>query len=178
MISHLPDPLAAAASAADIGSFYRAVTTASFTLLGLWWVVVQLRYARGDGEADKRRHAYGVALFFLLPGLGSLAASLNGELTALWRVAFGLCAVLGIAEALTYLWTTGARSAGALTLRAFGVVLYVMMAAVAARPELATDLRLGLAPREVEAILLTLVLLVGAHLAWLGLTEPAETAGA
>jgi hypothetical protein len=52
--------------------------------------------------------------------------------------------------------------------RASGVVLYALMAAVAVRPELSTDLRLGLAPGEVEAIPLTLVLLVGAHLAWLG----------
>jgi len=172
-----PDPLAAA-SAADIASFYRAVTTASFTLLGLWWVVVQLRYTRGQGDADKRRHAYGVALFFLLPGLGSLTASLNGDLGALWRVAFALCAALGIAETVAYLRTAGTRTAGAVALRACGIVLYALMAAVAVRPELSTDLRLGLAPREVEAILLTLVLLVGAHLAWLGLTEPAEAAGA
>jgi hypothetical protein len=41
-----------------------------------------------------------------------------------------------------------------------------------------TDLRLGLSPREVEGILLTLALLVGAHLACVGLTEPAEAAGA
>jgi hypothetical protein len=177
MIPLLSAPLAAA-SAADIGSFYRAVTTASFTLLGLWWVVVQLRYARGEGEGDKRRHAYGVALFFLLPGLGSLTASLNSELSSLWRVAFGLCAALGIAEAISYLRTAGARTAGALALRACGAVLYVLMAVVALRPELSADLRLGLSPREVEAILLSLVLLVGAHLAWLGLTEPAEAAGA
>jgi hypothetical protein len=177
-MSNLLAPLAAAASAADIASFYRAVTTASFTLLGLWWVVVQLRYARGEGERDKRRHAYGVALFFLLPGLGSLASSLNGDLSAVWRVAFGLCAVLGIAEAVAYLRTAGTRSAGALALRGCGFVLYALMGAVAVRPELSTDLNLGLAPREVEAILLTLILLVGAHLAWLGLTEPAEAAGA
>jgi hypothetical protein len=139
---------------------------------------VQLRYARGEGTADKRRHAYGVALFFLLPGLGSLTASINSELSSLWRVAFGLCAVLGVTEAVAYLRTSGARTASAVALRACGVALYGLMALVALRPELSADLRLGLSPREIEAILLALVLLVGAHLAWLGLTEPAEAAGA
>jgi hypothetical protein len=172
-----PSDALAAASAADIASYYRAVTSASLTLLGLWWVVVQ-RYALGEGARDKRRHAYGVALFFLLPGLASLVASLNSEVSALWRVAFGLCAVFGVAEAATYLTTSGTRTATAIALRVAGIVLYVLMAAVAARPELATDLHLGLAPREVEAILLALLLLVGANLAWLGMTESGEAAGA
>ena len=31
-------------AAADIDRFYQAASTVSFTLLGLWWVVVQLKY--------------------------------------------------------------------------------------------------------------------------------------
>jgi hypothetical protein len=35
--------------AAEIDSFYQSVATVSFTLLGLWWVVVALRYKSGGG---------------------------------------------------------------------------------------------------------------------------------
>ena len=52
------------------------------------------------------------------------------------------------------------------------------MAALALRPRLSVDLALGLTPREAEAVLLALLLVVGANLAWLGLTESGETAGA
>jgi hypothetical protein len=54
-------------AAADIDRFYQAVSTVSFTLLGLWWVVVQLKYKGEEGDPRRQRHAYAVALFFLLP---------------------------------------------------------------------------------------------------------------
>jgi hypothetical protein len=167
-----------AADPAEIGAFYRAVAGVSFTLLGLWWVVANARYARGEGDARLRRHAYGITLYFLLPGLMSLISSINSELSLLWRLAFGVCAALGIVEVVLYLRTGGARTAGAVALRVCGLAAYALIAAVAIRPELPVDLGLGLAPREVEAILLSLILFVGAHLAWLALTEPSETAGA
>ena len=65
-----------------------------------------------------------------------------------------------------------------MALRWAGLVLYVLMAALALRPTLSVDLSLGLTPREAEAVLLALLLVVGANLAWLGLTESGETAGA
>ena len=65
-----------------------------------------------------------------------------------------------------------------MALRVAGLVVYVLIVAFAIRPELADDLSLGLDPREAEAVLLGLLLLVGANLAWLGLIEPSETAGA
>ena len=45
-------------------------------------------------------------------------------------------------------------------------------------PRLALDAGLGLRPQEAESVLVGLLLLVGANLAWLGLTEAAEAAGA
>jgi hypothetical protein len=178
-MSALAHTLAAATPPPDgIESLYRAITTASFALLGLWWVVVTTRYARGEGSALHRRHAYGIALFFLLPAIMSLIASVNGELSLLWRVAFGLSAGIGLVEVVLYLATGGARTAGALLLRGCGLVLYALIAVVAARPQLAADLGTGLHPQELESVLLGALLFVGAHLVWLALTEPAETAGA
>jgi len=177
MSSSLAHILAATAPP-GIDGFYRAVATASFTLLGLWWVVVVSRYARGDGAPLQRRHAYGIALFFLLPGIMSLVASVNSDLSALWRVAFGACAAIGIAEVALYLATGGARTAIGLGLRGCGLTLYGLIALVAIRPTLVADAGLGLHPQELESVLLGALLFIGAHLVWLALTEPAETAGA
>lgn len=167
-------PLAQAA----IDDFYRTFASVSFTLLGLWWVVVTTRFQAGAGDPRRRRHAYGISAFFMLPGLMSLLSAINSDVGTLWRVSFGACAVLGIAEFALYLSSGGRRTAGAVLLRAVGLALYVLIAVVAIRPQLAEELRLGLAPREAEAILLGLLLVVGANLAWLSVTEAEETAGA
>ena len=167
MVRRVPGPasLAAAADPAKIDEFYRAFASVSFTLLGLWWVVVQLRYREGEGDVRGRRHAYGIALFFLLPGVMSLLSSVNSEHSALWRLAFGGCAALGIVEIALYLRSEGRRTPAGLALRWAGLVLYVLMAALALRPRLSVDLALGLTPREAEAVLLALLLVVGANLA-------------
>jgi hypothetical protein len=161
----------------DIDAFYQSVATVSFTLLGLWWVVVQLKFKEGIGDARRRRHAYGIALFFLLPGVMSMVSSVNSDHSTLWRVAFGVTALLGLLEVGLYLATEGERALGPLVLRVFAIGLYLFIAAFALRPELTTDLGVELAPREVEAILVALLVVVGANLAWFGMTESGETAG-
>ena len=59
-------------------AFYQLLATASFTLLGLWFVVVGLSH--GGWRTDPTRHRYDlhVALHFLLPGATGLAAGLAG----------------------------------------------------------------------------------------------------
>lgn len=170
--------LLAAASTPQLDDFYKTVAGISFTLLGLWWIVVQLKYKEGAGDPTQRRHAYGVLLFFLLPGVMTLISSVNSDLSLLWRIAFGLTAALGIIEIVLYLATPGLKTAGGRALRWFAMAVYALILAFAARPQLAADLGIGLAPREAEAILVGLVIVVGVNLAWLGLTESGETAGA
>ena len=165
-------------STAGIDEFYRAVSTVSFTLLGLWWVVLQLKFREGSGDARRRRHAYGVALFFLLPGVMSLLSSVNSSHSALWRIAFGVTAAIGVVEVVLY-FTSGGRKAPAPTfVRACGMVLYALIALVALRPAITDDAGLDLDPREVEAVLVGLLVVVGVHVAWFGLTDAEESAGA
>ena len=170
--------LAQAAQNAAIDDFYKTVASISFTLLGLWWIVVQLKFKEGAGDPRRRRHAYGVALYFLLPGVMTMLSSINSDLSLLWRLAFGLMALLGIVEIALYLTSGGTRTRGPMALRAFSLVVYVLIAALALRPPLADALGLGLTPRELEAVLIAMLIVVGVHLAWFGLTEGAETAGA
>lgn len=165
-------------AAAAVDDFYKTVSTISFTLLGLWWIVIQLKYKEGGGDARRRRHAYTVSLYFLLPGVMALVSAINSDLSLLWRLAFGITALLGMAEVVLYATTDGIKTRGASGLRILGVALYALIAAFAIRPALTGDLGLGLAPREAEAILVGLLIVVGVHLAWFGVTESHETAGA
>jgi len=57
-----------------------------FTLLGLWFIVVQTCHAECRRSAVHRRRAYGVALHFSLAGLMSLLSLVDPASTALWRI--------------------------------------------------------------------------------------------
>jgi hypothetical protein len=166
------------AAAASIDAFYQAISGVSFTLLGLWFVIVQLKYKHGAGESSRRRHAYGVAMFFLIPGIGSMLSSVNSDLTLLWRVAFGVTAALGLIEIALYLSSGGLRTAASTALRVAGFAIYAIMLVVALFPTAVEAAGLSLQPRELEAILLALLIFIGANIAFLALTESEETAGA
>ena len=161
----------------DIDAFYQSVATISFALLGLWWVVLELKAGELQRDARRRRHAYGVMLFFLLPGVMSLLSSVNSAHSALWRLAFGVTALAGLVEIGLYLSTGGRRAAGAFALRLGGAALYVLILAFAIRPELVADVGIDMSVREVEGVLVSLLVVIGVNLAWFGITESDETAG-
>jgi len=165
-------------AALDIDAFYQAIATISFVLLGLWWLVAQVKYEEWRGDPARRRHAYGISLYFLLPGMMALGASVNSDVNLLWRVAFGVTGVLGAMEVLLYLRSGPLRTAPQLALRVVGSVVYLAIVVLAIKPTLAVALGTGLKPREVEGVLLTVLLFIGANIAWFGLMETGETAGA
>lgn len=163
---------------ADIGGFYLTFSQIAFALLGLWWIVIQLKYQGGEGDRRRRRHAYGVTLFFLIPGVMALLSAVDTEVGTLWRLAFGVAGAVGILEIILYLTSKGIPTRAGRALRLVGLVLYVLIVVFAIHPGLSADLDLGLDSQEVEAILVGLLLIVGVNIAWLSLTESGDTAGA
>ena len=69
-------------------AFYQTVAGFCFTLLGLWWAVVQFRHAEWMRDLYQRRAAYSVHLSFLVPGIMSLGAMIAGDVKILWRLVF------------------------------------------------------------------------------------------
>jgi hypothetical protein len=154
-------------------TFYAATSALCFTLLGFWWVVVQFRHVELTHAAGPRRFAFLVSLYFVLPGLVSLASLLAGG-GVLWRVAFGLAGVVGIAAVVVGTREVAATSGtmGALARWSWvGVPLYALLAVFAAFPEIARK-GLGLEPLQVEGYVLVLILLLGIVFAWLLFTDP------
>jgi len=165
---------AAPAQAASTNEFYQTLSALAFTLLGLWSVVVELRLRAVKTEARERRHIYGVLMFFLLPGLMSLFSIIDDS-TLWWRVAFGVTAAVGLAEIVLYVQSAeGAAATRDLMLRAIGFADYVLIIFVALRPTIARDLGIEFTGIQVEAVLVTALLVIGIHMVFFAIVDRPE----
>ncbi|MCU1660110.1 MAG: hypothetical protein QOI36_5367 [Pseudonocardiales bacterium] len=155
-------------------AFYQSLTGTSFTLLGLWFAVVQ--FAHGGWRTDPERHATAMhlTLKFFLPGtlgLASLLASVNdGGL--IWRISFALGGLIGLVESVRYLRSSGG-TAGRVTVRTLSLadpLLYGFVAAAAFVPPGITRLT----PLQIEGIATGLVFISGLCGVWVAFSERAR----
>ena len=155
----------------NIENFYSIVAGTCFTLVGIWWGVVQFRQDWLRDEV-KRRLAGGVYVSFLLPGVMALGAQIGGESKLVWRAIFFIAALLG----MFYTTALMARTAGAGKPGFFRrnrwviILLYLLVLVFALAPGLAAPF--GLLPLQVEGFLLALLVLIAHALAWEFMTEP------
>ena len=159
-------------------AFYQTVSGFCFTLLGLWWAVVQFRHAEWMSELRQRRVAYSVHLSFLIPGIMSLGAMIAGDIKILWRLVFIVACAFGI-MAMFFLTVRSPAGSGKAYHGFFirqgrwlTILLYALIALVAAVPSLAGVFGGSLKPLQVEGLLLTLLVFVGVSVAWDFLAEP------
>ena len=158
-------------------TFYATTAQVSFTLLGLWWVVVQFKFDAWIDDPPRRRTARHVSLYFLLPGIMSLFAILASRLTALWRIGFGISAVLGLIEAVLALQRRGDMVRSRRITTALTALVYLLVAIVALAPTSASGLPGDPKGIEIEGILVTILLFIGTGFAWVMFVErpPART---
>lgn len=151
-----------------LNDFYSAVAQVSFTLLGLWWLVLQTTWARGWAHvAARRRTSYHLSLYFMLPGVMSLMSLLSSESSTFWRLGFGASSIFGAIEALVF--TTGASTRVALSklLPYAAAILYCAIAVVAMFPGLVDLVGVRVTALHLEGALLSLLLFLGVNLAWM-----------
>lgn len=146
--------------------FYSVMAQASFTLLGLWWLVLRSWPREWVDDPLRRRTGYHVSLYFMLPGLMSALSLLSTDTTFFWRAGFGIACVIGVAEAASFL-----RAARPPKWFAYvAIAFYALAAVLAARPRLIPDLTDGeMTALHVEGALLSSLLFLGLNLAWLNL---------
>lgn len=162
----------------DTTTFYATSSTLCFTLLGFWWVVVEYRHKELTHDATSRRFTFLVSLYFIVPGIVSLASLLATG--ALWRVAFGVAGLTGMLAVITGMREVASRPGPLRSLGRtawLGVPLYGLLTAVAIVPDIARS-SLGLDPLQVEGFILLVVLLLGILLAWSLFTGPLADADA
>ncbi|MBA2701307.1 MAG: hypothetical protein H0U58_06370 [Chloroflexi bacterium] len=158
----------------DTQTFYTTVSSISFTLLGLWWVVVQSREEWRERPA-RRRMAYAVSLHFLLPGVMSVLSLVAPDVGLLWRVSFSFAGALGVVGAILVLRTVREEydaPAMARLIESVAIPVYGLVAIVALVPEAVNRLNIGLNPLQVESIILAIVIFGGVQLAWILMVEP------
>lgn len=157
--------------------FYQTAAQLCFTLLGLWWLVLQTKYGEWNVIPARRRLATSISLYFLLPGAMSLIALLGSNVPTLWRVSFGIASGLG-ALATAPVWTErrsargvrkpvvslGILAVASLVGRWLGVLLFAGMLVVSVIPQLAQVFQTP--PLFLAGIALALLVTLGVGLAW------------
>lgn len=158
-------------------TFYQTVAQLSFTLLGLWWLVLQTKYGEWIHHQLRRRMATTITLYFLLPGSMSLLALLATNSRLLWQVAFITAAVIGwlatlffLRDALKSRWRNPWSIRIISIASGVGLALYTLVIIVALLPDVFRSM--GAAPLTVAGIGVTLLVIVGITLAWTYFVEP------
>ena len=152
----------------DQSAFYGVVSAINFTLLGLWWVAVKDLRGAVEETASTRRTAYLVSLQFVIPGTVALLAQVSPEVAQVWRTAFAIAGVVGVVSVVMLANELRRTSGGQLIPDLFvglGVPLYVAVVAVAVLP-LAGLLPASFTPIQAEAVLVTLLVVLGVQEAW------------
>ena len=153
--------------------FYISFSAVCFALLGLWLIVVQTRHAEWRGSPVHRRRAYGVAMYFSLPGLMSMLALVNPDSSALWRVSFAIAAFGGVVVLLALRGPAPGKLGR--TGYMLAIAIYALIGILAIAPRIVDGLGLKVAPVRVEAVLLTILVFAGVNVAWLLLFEDAPS---
>jgi len=153
----------------DVSTFYALFSATCFTLVGLWWNVVQGRPS-WMRDPDLRRAVGGVYLAFLLPAMMGLFAQVGGtETPSIWRGSFVIVALIGVLSTLSLLTRSRDQGASAALSRVGTIVLYAVVAVIGAYPEIAEPL--DIKPIQAEAFLLILLVAMGHAVAWRFMVE-------
>lgn len=146
----------------NVSTFYALFSASCFTLVGLWWGVVQ-RDTRWVRDPVQRRAIGGVYLAFLLPALMGLFAQVGGVADPLvWRLSFILIAAVGLVATGRLL--AADNDPGVRLIRSGVAVVYALVAIIGAFPELAEVV--GLRAIQAAALLLVLLVALGHALVW------------
>lgn len=143
-------------------TYYTAFSPSCFSLLGLWLVIIGFNGVTwlSSGRLGQKQ-VYAVAQFFAAPGTMSLLALINPGSTIVWRVVFSLISLIGVGCVALFGRVHHGHSHDPLDISDHvvywgTVVLYLAIAALAVTP--ASTL-------EYEGVLLTVLMLVGIHVA-------------
>jgi hypothetical protein len=148
----------------DLSTFYAIVAGTCFTLVGLWWNVVE-RHQEWKDDAAARRRAGGIYLSFLLPGLMSVLAQIDPTEPVIWRGSFALAGAVGLWSTIGLMRGDATHGGGRFSANRWVVlILYALVATLATAPQ--ASAAIGLEPLQVGGLLLVLLIAVAHGLTW------------
>jgi hypothetical protein len=142
-------------------TFYSGLASICFTLVGLWWVVVQFKYEWSTASPARRLTAYAASMHFIAPGLLSLVAVLVTEEATIWRLGSALGGALGVimcALSIRSAFLDRAQRIQEWALLALFAIVFVLT--------FVTTPVLGLKPIMVEALVNVAIVAFGVQFAW------------
>jgi hypothetical protein len=164
-----------------MSDFYPAFSSTCFVVLTLWLMTVQQRYKDWDHNRPMIQRAFGIGLFFSLPGIMSLIALVDPNSPRLWEWTYTLVALsgAGLMAALGRAGAAAPRTAAGdqVTMFAYlaAVVLYLAIGAIAIVGLTRSQAHLE---NSVDQVLLCVLLFLGLNVAWLLLFGPANRTAA
>jgi hypothetical protein len=161
-----------------VETFYTVAGAVAFTLYGLWWIVVQ---AKPEWRQDRARRllAYVVSLHFLLPGAMSLLSVVAPNSPLVWQTVFtaaGILGIMGVAMVLRAVREDHDAPWLVATIQWVVLPVYVLITILALAPGIPSAIGLPLSGLQVEAIVVTAVLIFGVQSAWFLMVEPPRAA--
>jgi len=156
-------------------TFYQTLTGVSFTLLGLWFGVMQFSHGGWRSDPERHRSTLHIALHFFLPGVLGLGSLLGGAGTngLICRTTFMVGGVVGLFEAIVYL--SSARPAlgfGSQLLRVISPVLWALVVIAALLPPIILDL----SSLQLEGVAVGMLFVCGLCYVWLAFAERMSSA--
>jgi len=153
-------------------NFYQSLTGISFTLLGLWFGVMQFGHGEWRDDPHRHRSTLHIALHFFLPGMLGLGSLLSSPLDdgVIWRVTFAIGASIGVVESVGFIVAPhGPTGRVERALRALDPLLYALLFLVAFAP---AD-QFALTPLQIGGIVTGVLFLSGLCYVWLAFSERA-----
>ncbi|MDQ7992591.1 MAG: hypothetical protein AAGC63_05530 [Propionicimonas sp.] len=159
----------------DLADFYSLMAITCFTLVGLWWTVIE-RHQDWKTDLRRRRLAGGVYLSFLLPGLMSTFAQVDTGSPLVWRASFAVAALVGLVSTARMVALDHDGPRGPFRRhRWLAGVFYLLVAVLGAFPELAG--LAGLTGLQAASLALIGLIVLGHGMAWEFMMEPEAEAG-
>lgn len=152
--------------------FYQSLSGVSFTLLGIWFAVMQFGHGGWRSDAARHRSTLHIALHFFVPGMAGLMALLGAGTAGglIWRVAFVVGGLVGFVESVAFLRSRdGPRAVGGRTLRVLDPSLYALLVAGA----LTGVDQFAVTPLQIEGMVNWALFAVGLCYVWLAFAERA-----
>jgi hypothetical protein len=151
-------------------AFYQTLTSVSFTLLGLWFGVMQFSHGGWRSDPVRHRSTMHIALHFFLPGvlgLGSMLGSSAGN-GLVWRVTFVIGGLIGLFESIVYLTRHGLpMGIGSRVLRVVSPLLWALLVVASFLPARSA----ALTSLQLEGAAVALIFVCGLCYVWLAFAE-------
>ena len=149
-------------------SFYATLSQIAFTILGLWWVVVQFKYDLWKASPGRRTIAGAISAHYVALGLVAVVAAMSGEVRTIWRAGTLLGGLFGAGVSVwalsKALFTPAQRIVTVLSAAVFVVVLVLTFI---------YEPLFGLTPVMLNAICDVILLGLGLLQTWLFMMEDA-----